>query len=75
MQEEEERKKNAEYIKLKEWEEKFEHEQKLKEQEELRREEKLRERELGKIKLEESKELEISVSTLEKFEIDKSSQN
>ena len=38
------------YIKIKEWEEKFDREKKLKEQEEIRREQKLRQKELEKIR-------------------------
>ena len=53
--------------------------QKLKEQEELRREERLKERKFGRTKsdsnLDDKENLKIPSSTLEKFEIDKSSQN
>ena len=51
--EEEEQKKKLEYIKIKEWEEKFDREQKLREQEEIRREQKLKEKELQRLRLEE----------------------
>ena len=61
---------------MKEWEEKFDQEQKLKEQEELRREERLKRRELEKFKSDDNENLELSTSTsLENFEIDKTSQN
>ena len=76
LEEEEERKRNIEYIRMQEWEEKFDQQKKLEEQEELRREKRLKERELSKYKPDESENLEISSSTsLENFEIDKSSQN
>ena len=74
--EEEERKKKLEYIKIKEWEEKFDREQKLQEQEEIRREQKLKERELQRLRLEEKENLKPAVSKrLENFDIDKSSEN
>ena len=76
MKEEEERKSKLEYIKIKEWEEKFDQEKKLKEQEEIRREERLKERELGKLKSLENENIKPAVSTsLENFEIDKTSEN
>ena len=42
MKEEDDRKKRLEYIKIKEWEEKFDEEQKLKQLEEIKREQKLK---------------------------------
>tara|TARA_B100000214_G_scaffold349241_1_gene301951 strand:- start:4 stop:234 length:231 start_codon:yes stop_codon:yes gene_type:complete len=76
MREEEERKNRIENIRLKEWEEKFDAEQKLKEQEEIKREERLKSRELQKFKSSENKNLELAVTTsLEDFEIDKTSEN
>ena len=74
--EEEQQKKKLEYIKIKEWEEKFDREQKLKEQEEIRREQKLKEKELQRLRLEEKENLKPTVSTgLEKFDVDKTSEN
>jgi len=75
--EEEERKKKLEYIKIKEWEEKFDREQKLREQEEIRREQRLKEKELERLRLEEKSEnLEPTLTpALEKFDIDKTSEN
>ena len=76
MKEEEERKKKLEYIKIKEWEEKFDQEQKLREQAEIRREQRLKEKELDKIRPEENSNLKPTVSTsLENFEVDKTSEN
>ena len=61
---------------MKEWEERFDKEKALQEQEELRREEKIKTEEIRKYKTDENDNLEISSSTsLENFEIDKSSQN
>ena len=47
---EEDRKKELEYIKIKEWEEKFDREKKLKEQREILKDQKLREIELEKMR-------------------------
>ena len=47
---EEDRKKELEYIKIKEWEEKFDREKKLKEQKEILRDQRLREIELEKMR-------------------------
>ena len=47
---EEDKKKELEYIKIKEWEEKFDKEKKLKEQQEILRDQRLREIELEKMK-------------------------
>ena len=69
-------KKKLEYIKIKEWEEKFDQEKKLREQEEIRREERLKERELGKIKSVDNENLRLtSTTSLENFEVDKTSEN
>ena len=75
MREEEDRKRKIEFIRLKEWEEKFDEEKRLEEQEEFRREERLKARELRNIDKNDKNEIEISTSTLEKFEIDKTSKN
>ena len=48
MKEEESKKKELEYIKIKEWEEKFDREQKIREQEEIRREQRLIQKRNGK---------------------------
>ena len=48
IKEEEEKQKELEYIKIKEWEEKFDREQKLKEQQDIRREQRLMQREMEK---------------------------
>ena len=59
---EEERQKKLEYIRIKDWEEKFDIEKKAKEQEEIRREQRFKQKELEKIEkfeeLEKFKELE-----------------
>ena len=47
---EEDRKKELEYVKIKEWEEKFDREKKLKEQQEILRDQRLREIELEKMR-------------------------
>ena len=47
---EEDRKKELEYVKIKEWEEKFDREKKLKEQREILRDQRLREIELEKMR-------------------------
>jgi len=75
--EEEERQKQLEYIKIKEWEEKFDREKKLKEQEEIRRDQKLRQKELEKIRKFEELENESKNPNieLEKFDINKTSEN
>ena len=75
MREEEDRKRKIEFIRLKEWEEKFDEEKRLEEQEEFRREERLKARELRNIDKNYKNEIAISTSTLEKFEIDKTSKN
>ena len=67
-----------EYIKIKEWEEKFDREQKEREHKENLREQRLRQKELEKLKSFEKEESSIESnysSGLEKFDIDKSKEN
>ena len=68
---------SAEFIKIREWEEKFDREQKQKEQEEIRREQRLIQKEIEKrARFEEiDKNLKSSSSGLENFNIDKSKEN
>ena len=77
MKEEEDRQKEAEFIKIREWEEKFDREQKQKEQQEIRREQRLIQKEIEKrTRFEEiDKNLKSSSSGLENFNIDKSKEN
>ena len=76
MKEDEDRKKKLEYIRIQEWEEKFDHEQKLKEQAEIRREQKLKEKELLRLKSNEDKNLDNpALPSLENFKVDKTSEN
>ena len=77
IKDEEEKQKQLEYIKIKEWEEKFDREQKLKEQEEIRREQRLMQKELEKrAKFENIKnDNNNPVSGLENFNVDKSKEN
>ena len=78
MKEEEERKKKLEYIKIKEWEEKFDREQKAKEHRENLREQKLKQRELEKLATFEEKEdaMESNLSSgLKKFNVDKTKEH
>ena len=77
MKEEEDRQKEAEFIKIKEWEEKFDRERKQKEQEEIRREQRLIQKEIEKRERFEEidKNLKSSSSGLENFNIDKSKEN
>ena len=77
MKEEEDRQKEAEFIKIREWEEKFDRERKQKEQEEIRREQRLIQKEIEKrARFEEiDKNLKSSSSGLENFNIDKSKEN
>ena len=74
---EEEQKKKLEYIKIKEWEEKFDREQKLREQEEIRREQRLIQKENEKKARFENPDNNTNnqVSGLEKFSVDKSKEN
>ena len=67
-----------EYIKIKEWEEKFDREQKAKEHRENLREERLRQKELEKLQSFEKKENtgdESFSSGLEKFKVDITKEN
>ena len=67
-----------EYLKIKEWEEKYDLEQKAKEEEERARDERLRLRELQRAKLaeqEENKVKEELSSRLKSLNIDKTSKN
>ena len=67
-----------EYIKIKEWEEKFDREQKIREQKENLREQRLRQKELDRLKSfdEDNKSLDENLSSgLQKFDIDKSQKN
>ena len=78
IKEEEEKQKELEYIKIKEWEEKFDREQKAKEHRENLREERLRQRELEKLQSFEKKEASVDKnlsSGLEKFKIDVTKEN
>ena len=76
MREEEEKEKEIEYIKIREWEEKFDKEQKLKEQEEMRREQRLLQKEMERrAKFDNINNTDSSFSQLEKFSIDKSKKN
>ena len=79
IKEEEEKQKELEYIKIKEWEDKFDRDQKLQEANERKREQRLLQRELDKQRIMEEQE-EQSVeknfsSRLEKLDIDKSTEN
>ena len=78
MKQEEERQKELEFIKIKEWEEKFDREQKAREHREILREEKLRQKELEKLKSFEKKESSADSnfsSGLEKFKVDVTKEN
>ena len=77
MKEEEDTQKEAEFVKIREWEEKFDREQKQKEQDEIRREQRLIQKEIEKrARFEEiDKNLKSSSSGLENFNIDKSKEN
>ena len=77
LREEEEKQKQLENIKIKEWEEKFDKEKKIQEQEEIRREQKLRQKELEKIRKQEELENETNNISLklENFSIDKTTKN
>ena len=76
MREEEEKEKEIEYIKIREWEEKFDKDQKLKEQEEMRREQRLIQKEMERrAKFDNINNTDSSLSQLEKFSIDKSKKN
>ena len=77
IKEEEEKQKQLEYIKIKEWEEKFDREQKIKEQDEIRREQRLMQKEMEKkSKYDEiNEESNKKTSALEKFNVDQTSEN
>ena len=78
IKEEEEKQKELEYIKIKEWEEKFDREQKAKEHRENLREERLRRRELESLKRQEVEEKEVKeelANRLKTFNIDKTTKN
>ena len=76
MREEIDKEKEIEYIKIREWEEKFDKEQKLKEQEEMRREQRLIQKEMERrAKFDNINNTDSSLSQLEKFSIDKSKKN
>ena len=78
IKEEEEKQKQLEYIKIKEWEEKFDREQKAREHRENLREQRLRQKELEKLRSFEEKEnfIEKSVSSgLQRFDVDKTKEN
>ena len=78
IKEEEEKQKQLEYIKIKEWEEKFDREQKAKEHRENLREEKLRQREFERLQSFEKKETNVDKnfsSGLEKFKVDVTKEN
>ena len=66
--------KELEYIKIREWEEKFDREQKAKEHRENLREQRLKQKELEKLGAFEEKENDMS-SALEKFNIDKTKEH
>ena len=77
MKEEQDKQKELEYIKIREWEEKFDREQKLKEQDEIRREQRLIQKEMEKrAKFDEIEEnTKKPTSGLENFNIDESKEN
>ena len=77
LKEEEEKEKEIEYIKIREWEDKFDRDQKLREQEEMRREQRLIQKEMERrAKFDNiDNNSESSLSQLEKFSIDKSKKN
>ncbi len=78
IKQEEEKQKELEFIKIKEWEEKFDRDQKIRQQRENLREQRLREKELERLKSfeENSKPIEKKMSSgLEKFEVDKTPKN
>ena len=78
IKEEEEKQKQLEYIKIKEWEEKFDREQKEREHKENLREQRLRAKELEKLRAFEEKEnvVEGNFSKgLQKFDVDKTKEN
>ena len=78
IKEEEEKEKQLEDIKIKEWEEKFDREQKAREHRENLREQRLRQKELEKLRAFEEKENRLDnnySSGLEKFDVNKTKEN
>ena len=78
LKEEEAKKKQLEYIKIKEWEEKFDKEQKAREHRENLREQRLRQKEMERLKSfdNDEKQLDQNISSgLQNFDIDKTSEN
>ena len=78
IKEEEEKQKELEHLKIKEWEEKFDREQKAKEHRENLREQRLRQKELEKLRLLDEKQKPVDnnfTSGLEKFEVNKNKEN
>ena len=78
IKQEEKKQKELEYIKIKEWEEKFDREQKAKEHRENLREERLRQKELEKLQSFEKKDNPVDEdfsSGLEKFKVDITKEN
>ena len=78
IKEEEEKQKQLEYIKIKEWEEKFDRDQKEREHKENLREQKLRQKELEKLRAFEEKEDLVDNNfskSLEEFDVDKTKEN
>ena len=78
IKEEEVKQKEIEYIKIREWEEKFDREQKAREHKENLREERLRHKESEKLKLIEKKDNPADnnfSSGLDKFEVNETKEN
>ena len=78
IKEEEEKQRQLEHIKIKEWEDKFDREQKAKEHRENLREQRLRQKELEKLEAFENKENNIKnnlSSGLGIFDVDKTKEN
>ena len=78
IKEEENKQKELEHIKIKEWEDKFDREQKAREHRENLREQRLRQNELEKLRSLEEKEKTVEnkfTSGLEKFDINKTKEN
>ena len=78
IRQEEEKEKQLENIKIKEWEEKFDRDQRAREHKENLREQRLRQKELEKLRAFEEKQnkLENNYSSgLEKFDVNKTKEN
>ena len=78
IKEEEVKQKEIEYIKIREWEEKFDREQKAKEHKENLREERLRQKEAEKLNSFEKKDNPVDnnfSSGLDKFEVNETKEN